>query len=295
MATLKFWGVRGSIPTPGPQTVRYGGNTSCAELRHDGKLFILDAGSGIRLLGNELLKSGTPTKAGIFISHMHWDHIQGIPFFTPAFLPQNHFTFYGAQDSEKNLLKIISDQMDPTYFPIELKDMAARLEFKTLFEGSYSIDGIQIQTMYVNHPGNALGYKFFLDGNSLVYISDNEPFTQGTAEDQQQPQDTDDIMLGEDGNQKLISFLSGTHTLVHDAQYTSDEYAKKMTWGHSPINYTVEIALQSGIQRLILFHHDPMHDDDTVDQMLQTARALVAESGKPLEVLAAMEGMEVQI
>lgn len=295
MATLKFWGVRGSIPTPGPQTVRYGGNTSCVELRHQDQLFILDAGSGIRLLGNELLKAGKPVKANIFISHMHWDHIQGIPFFTPAFLPQNHFTFYGAQDSDKNLLKIIADQMDPTYFPIELKDMAAHLEFRTLSEGFYTIDGVRVQTMYVNHPGNALGFKFFLNGNSLVYISDNEPFNQDTIDNQQSHENADDVILGEDGNQKLIHFLAGTHTLVHDAQYNSDEYAQKITWGHSPLNFTVQIALQAGIQRLVLFHHDPMHDDETVDEMLRSARALAAESGRTLEILAAKEGLELHI
>ncbi len=117
MATLKFWGVRGSIPTPGPETIRYGGNTSCSELRHNGKLFILDAGSGLRVLGNELLKAGIPVTASIFISHLHWDHIQGIPFFTPAFIPSNHFTFYGSEPAGKDLLTIIADQMDPTYFP----------------------------------------------------------------------------------------------------------------------------------------------------------------------------------
>jgi phosphoribosyl 1,2-cyclic phosphodiesterase len=122
MATLKFWGVRGSIPTPGPATVRYGGNTSCAELRHKDKLFILDAGSGLRVFGNELMKNGSPVKASIFISHMHWDHIQGIPFFTPAFIPGNDFTFYGGEAAGKDLPTIIADQMDPTYFPIEMKE-----------------------------------------------------------------------------------------------------------------------------------------------------------------------------
>ncbi|MBN1408127.1 MAG: MBL fold metallo-hydrolase [Calditrichaceae bacterium] len=290
MATLKFWGVRGSIPTPGPETVRYGGNTSCAELRHNDKLFILDAGSGLRVLGNDLLKTGSPITAHIFISHMHWDHIQGIPFFTPAFIPNNHFTFYGSEPAGKDLLTVIADQMDPTYFPIEMKDMGSTMEFKPLFEGTYKIDGIKVEALYVNHPGNALGYKFHLNKKTLVYISDNEPFLTADNND-----DPDQVLLGEDGNQKLINFIHDADVLIHDAQYTQDEYENKITWGHSPVEYTVDIAIKSGVKKLVLFHHDPLHNDDMIDQMLQLARHHVQNNSSLIEIIAASEGLTIDI
>ena len=290
MATLKFWGVRGSIPTPGPETVRYGGNTSCSELRHDDKLFILDAGSGLRVFGNELLKSGKPIMASIFISHMHWDHIQGIPFFTPAFIPSNHFTFYGSEPAGKDLPTIIADQMDPTYFPIEMKEMGSTMDFKPLFEDKYEIDGIQVETIYVNHPGNALGYKFHLNNKKLVYISDNEPFLKTDTND-----DPDQVLLGEDGNQKLINFITDVDVLVHDAQYTQDEYKKKITWGHSPVEYTVDIAIKAGVKKLVLFHHDPLHNDDMIDEMLKIAQDHAKSSDSSMEILAASEGLTINI
>lgn len=287
MATLKFWGVRGSIPTPGPATVRYGGNTSCSELQHDGKLFILDAGSGLRVLGNELLKTGKPISASILISHMHWDHIQGIPFFTPAFIPDNHFIFYGSAEAGKDLPTIIADQMDPTYFPIEMKEMGSTMKFEPLYEGKYDIDGVPVETIYVNHPGNALGYKFHLDDKKLVYISDNEPFPTAEKND-----DPEQVLLGEDSNKKLIDFIKDVDVLVHDAQYTQEEYEKKVTWGHSPIEYTVDIAVKARVKKLILFHHDPLHDDDTIDKMLAHAREYAKESGaNHIEILAASEGL----
>jgi phosphoribosyl 1,2-cyclic phosphodiesterase len=290
MATLKFWGVRGSIPTPGPETIRYGGNTSCSELRHNGKLFILDAGSGLRVLGNELLKSGIPVTASIFISHMHWDHIQGIPFFTPAFIPNNIFTFYGSEPAGKDLFTIIADQMDPTYFPIEMKQMGSTMNFKSLFEGKYEIEGIEVETIYVNHPGNALGYKFHLNNKTLVYISDNEPFPKIDENDK-----SNQIMLGEDSNQKLINFISNVDVLVHDAQYTQDEYEKKVTWGHSPVEYTVDIAMKAGVKKLVLFHHDPLHNDDMIDHMLNLARNHAQNNGSSMEILAASEGLTIEI
>lgn len=290
MATLKFWGVRGSIPTPGPTTVRYGGNTSCSELQHNDKLFILDAGSGLRVLGNELVKAGSPISASIFISHMHWDHIQGIPFFTPAFIPNNNFTFYGGEAAGKDLFTIIADQMDPTYFPIEMKEMGSNMNFQPLYEDSYEIDGIQLDTIYVNHPGNALGYKFHLNDKKLVYISDNEPFPKTDNDG-----NPDHVLLGEDSNQKLINFISNVDILVHDAQYTQDEYEKKITWGHSPIDYTVDIAIKAGVKKLVLFHHDPLHDDDMIDQMLKHAQEYAKKAGSQIDILAASEGLTIDI
>ena len=284
MTQLKFWGVRGSIPTPGPTTIRYGGNTSCLEIRFNEHLFILDAGSGIRALGNELAKQNQPIRGHIFISHMHWDHIQGIPFFAPAFLPGNHFTFYGANEVDANLKKIISGQMDPSYFPIEMGDMGAHLSFVPLNEGLIEVEGVPVESIFVNHPGNALGYKFRFNEAKIVYISDNEPFATVNEKD-------DTEFIGEDGNEKLVRFLMGADILIHDAQYTPEEYAGHVTWGHSPYDYAVQLAREAQVKKLILFHHDPLHNDDKIDEILDSARELAARDGSPLEVMAAKEGV----
>jgi len=282
MATIKFWGVRGSIPTPGPSTVKYGGNTSCAELRYKDKLFILDAGSGIRELGLELMKQGTGIQASILISHLHWDHIQGIPFFVPALVPGNDFTFYGAEDPEKDLATIIAEQMNPINFPIELKDMGSKLHFIPLSEGSYEIDGIKVDTIFINHPGYALAYKLHFDDRSLVYISDNEPFASA--------EDKNESYVGEDGREKLVNFIKNATVLIHDAQYTPEEYKSRVTWGHSPYDYTVNLGLDAKVEQLILFHHDPMHDDEALDNLYENALQIVKESGSEMELMMAREG-----
>jgi phosphoribosyl 1,2-cyclic phosphodiesterase len=288
MAIIKFWGVRGSIPTPGPTSVRYGGNTSCIELSHEGKLFILDAGSGLRALGNELMKRKQPIHAAILISHMHWDHIQGIPFFTPAFIPGNKFIFYGAEESDIKLESIIAGQMDPTYFPIEMKDMASKLEFHRLVEGRRQIDDLLIETIYVNHPGNALGYKIHAGEKTLTYISDNEPFIDYSSENKNK-------YIGEDGNRKLIDFIKGSHILIHDSQYTPEEYITHTTWGHSPFDYAVRLGLEAAVETLVLFHHDPLHSDDHIDEILERAKQLAAKANSGMKVIAAAEGMSVEV
>lgn len=290
MASVKFWGVRGSIPTPGPSTIKYGGNTSCVEVRHEDKLFIMDAGSGIRELGIDLLKKKEPVCASIFISHMHWDHIQGIPFFTPAYIPGNNFIFYGAEEPEKDLATIIRDQMNPTYFPIELQDMAGKLEFQSIFEGTHSIQGIRVDTLFLNHPGNSLGYKLHLGDHEIVYISDNEPFGWYQRKDAD-PEE----FIGEDGDLKLLDFIRNADLLIHDAQYTPEEYSNKQTWGHSPYDYTVKLASDAGVRHLVLYHHDPMHDDAFIDSILAKARELGKVSNPNLEISAAIEGNRLEL
>ena len=295
MAYVKFWGVRGSIPTPGPTTIRYGGNTPCVELRYsDDQFFILDAGSGIRELGNWLLQQGKPVKSHIFISHMHWDHIQGIPFFTPAYIPGNEFTFYGAHEADKKLEDILSDQMNIINFPIELASMAAKFKFKSLFEDIYTINNIKLETFYLNHPGFALGYKFKINEKNIVYISDNEPYPiqPGSPDSIENPEQ---VLYVEDNNQRLINYLDGAEIFIHDAQYTPNEYKTKYQWGHSPYDYTVNIALQAQIKNLILFHHDPTHDDDFIDQMVESAKRISWQHGSNMTIIAAREGLQLEI
>ena len=295
MAYIKFWGVRGSIPTPGPQTNRYGGNTPCLELNYDGdNFFILDAGSGIRALGLHLMSLGKPVKSHVFISHMHWDHIQGIPFFVPAFIPGNEFVFHGAQEADMNLEDILADQMNPVNFPVQIEVMASKFNFEPLYEGKYTIEGIEIETMYLNHPGYALGYKFYINDKAVIYISDNEPYPifPETARDSDNP---DQIQIVEDNNQRLINFVRDAHILIHDSQYTPEEYKTKVQWGHSPYDYTVKVALEAGVKNLVLFHHDPLHDDNFVDGIVDAARKISWQAGSNMKIIGAQEGLEITL
>lgn len=285
MAYIKFWGVRGSIPTPGPSTVRYGGNTPCLELRFsDDHFFILDAGSGLRELGLSLLKSGEKLKSNIFISHMHWDHIQGIPFFVPALLPGNEFVFHGGEDPSKSLKDILENQMNPINFPITMQQMASNLNFEALDVGTYEIEGIKVETMRLNHPGKALGYKFYVNEQTIVYISDNEPYSHEYDHKNNKVLEFNDL---------LLDFTKNVDVLIHDAQYTPEEFKTRITWGHSPYDFTVNLAMTSNVKKLVIFHHDPVHDDDFVDDMILAAKNIAKTTSSNLEILGAKEGLEI--
>lgn len=295
MAYIKFWGVRGSIPTPGPSTIRYGGNTPCPELAYsDDKFFILDAGTGIRAFGQHLMQLKKPLHSHIFISHMHWDHIQGFPFFIPAFIPGNSFILHGAPEADMKLQDILADQMNPINFPVQIDEMRSRFEYQELYEGSYEFDGIKVDTLYLNHPGYALGYKFGINNKSLVYVSDNEPypFYPASAAASNNPKE---IQFIEDGNQRIINFCKQADILIHDAQYTPEEYKTKNQWGHSPYDYTVRIALQAGVKILVLFHHDPTHNDEFIDKLVEAAKKISWQSGSTMKILGATEGMSLAL
>ncbi len=298
---LKFWGVRGSIPTPGKGTLHYGGNTSCVELNFPGKpLFILDGGSGIRELGKELLKSPEPVKGYIFISHFHWDHIQGLPFFKPAFKPGNHFTFFGCDEPHLQLKDLFSLQMKPSFFPLAIEDMLATIEFKPILQTELEVEGVVIKTIFLNHPGYALGYRFEFAGKSLVYISDNEPFVENHSPITAEQQATDSIedrfeSYVENKEENLVSFLKDCDLLIHDTQFLPEEYQEKITWGHSPYHYTVDLAVKSGAKKLVLFHHDPDHDDRTIELILELSRRRLEEKGCNIPCIAAREGETLEI
>jgi phosphoribosyl 1,2-cyclic phosphodiesterase len=295
MAYLKFWGVRGSIPTPGPTTLRYGGNTPCVELNYDGdNFFILDAGSGIRAFGQHLMGRGKPVKSHIFISHMHWDHIQGIPFFVPAFIPGNEFVFHGAQEADVKLEDILADQMNPVNFPVQIDEMASKFKFQEMYEGSYTIEGIKTEAMYLNHPGYALGYKFLINKKPVVYVSDNEPYPVHPNTSKESDNPTGNKLI-EDNNQRMINFARDAHIFIHDAQYTPEEYKSKYQWGHSPYDYTVKIALEAGVNTLVLFHHDPVHDDDFIDGMVDSAKKISWQAGSNMKIIGAREGLELPL
>ena len=287
--TLKFWGTRGSIPSPGSATVRYGGNTPCVELRpSDGRLIILDAGTGIRELGRVLTErgNGAPLTGDIFLTHAHWDHIQGIPFFAPLFKKGNHFTIWGSRSLQTSIDRVVRDQMSPVVFPVTFEELESRIDFQYLSDERCDAEGYQVQAMAVRHPGGALAYRF-TDGNAggpaLVYVSDNELNEQAKYVD-------------EPGwRERFVNFTRGASVLVHDTMYTSGEYDSFVGWGHSTYEDAVELALEAEVERLLLFHHRPERTDDEVDRCLASCRAMVQSRGGRLEVEAAAEGMTLTV
>ena len=296
---IKFWGTRGSIPTPGKLTVRYGGNTPCIELRLDNdELFILDAGTGIRNLGETLIENGESIKAHLFISHPHWDHIQGFPFFKPAFVSGNDLTFIGGETDKVSLQKMIADQMNKIYFPVQLNELKADIKFRRVGEGEFKISTATIKTIYVNHPSFAIGYRISHAGKSLVYISDNEPFDRQVAH---AIRNVEKVVVDEydrvngDPNQRVFDFVRGADVLIHDATYTPEEYVDRVGWGHSHYLFTLRVAAEGEVKRLILFHHDPSHSDEKVDDILRKCEKEIRNRKYTFDCLAASEGLELEI
>lgn len=294
---LRFWGVRGSIPTPGSGTVRYGGNTPSIELRLDqNELIILDAGTGIRNLGDHLISTGEHFRTYILITHPHWDHIQGFPFFKPAFVPGNEITVIGTDRPEIDLEHIIADQMKSIYFPVQLKALKAKLHFKSIGEEEFTIFGARVRTIYVNHPGFTVGYRIDYNGRSLVYVSDNEPFDPVAAKGLTNFEpDVVQRFFAHDGdaNQRIVEFARGADVFIHDATYTPDEYAEKVGWGHSHFAFTLRMAHEAEVKHCVLFHHEPNRTDAQIDSILERCRVLMEQEGYRFECSAAAEGAEI--
>jgi phosphoribosyl 1,2-cyclic phosphodiesterase len=287
--TLRFWGTRGSIPSPGPTTVRYGGNTPCVELRTaEGWLVILDAGTGIRELGRSLVEraNGRAVSGDIFLTHAHWDHIQGIPFFAPLFHKGNHFTIWGSQSLQTSIDRVVRDQMSPVVFPVSFEELQAQIDFQDLAEECRAGRGYDVSAMAVRHPGGALGYRFTngnAGGRAFVYVSDNELNPAARYED------------AAGWRARFVEFARGAAVLVHDTMYTTQEYDAFVGWGHSTYDDAVELAMEAGVERLVLFHHRPERTDDEVDRCLEACRTMVKSRGSRLEIVAAAEGMSLTV
>jgi len=283
---VRFWGTRGSIATPGPQTTHYGGNTSCVEVRaDDGTLLILDCGTGARELGLHLLQvEPRPLRLHLLIGHTHWDHIQGFPFFDPAFLPDTELSLYAPHDVQRSLEEALAGQMQYPYFPVKLDDLRSHMHYIELEEGVFDIGNIRVETRYLNHTAPTMAYRLSSAGTTLAYVTDHEPFG-----------DVETCGIQHPGDQHHIEFLRGADLIIHDAQYTPEEYRHKVGWGHSTIDYAMDVAVAAGAARLALFHHDPGHTDETMGALEQAIRARVAGSSSQLEVFAAVEGQSLQL
>src|SRR2546428_2376586 len=284
---IRFWGTRGSLAKPGPDTVRYGGNTSCVEVRAaDGTLIVLDCGTGAHDLGRALLMPGDrPERGHLLISHTHWDHIQGFPFFGSLFVPDTEWDVYAPRGLSRSLEAVLAGQMEYAYFPITLGQMGATIRYHDIDEGVFEAGGVRVTARYLNHPALALGYRLEADGAALVYATDHEPHSrhhQSSA-----PVHRED--------QRHIDFLAGADLIVHDAMYTEAEYPAKMSWGHSSAAQAVDFAIAARARWLALFHHDPSRDDDAVDRLVEVCRARAAAAGSPLDVFAAAEGQVVDL
>lgn len=292
---ITFWGTRGSIAAPGAGTVRYGGNTSCVQLVTDaGTLLVLDCGTGARNLGNHLVKLLPDGMEGhILFTHTHWDHIQGFPFFAPIFAPSNTWKIYGPTDGEHELEQALSGQMQYTYFPVELDQINASITCFDLGEGDLDIEDVHVCSQYLNHPAVTLGYRIEVGGATVVYCTDHEPFVPVLFGGDPPVPSLETIIHA--GDRRHADFLAGADLVIHDAQYTVQEYEYKRNWGHSTIDYVVDVAHVAGVKRLALYHHDPLHDDEALDRIQADARSRAARLGGTMDVFCAREGETIDL
>jgi len=270
---IKFWGVRGSTPAPQPENMRYGGNTSCVEVRVGDQLFIFDCGTGFRIFGNALRRefNGRSVSAHVFVSHFHWDHIQGLPFFGPLYDNRdNHFQFH-CSNKIRSLKQVFEEQMAAPFFPVGLNEMQARQEFYDLDKGSLDLGNAQLKAKWLNHPQGCMGFRLESKDGIVVYATDNEP---GNTE----------------FDKNVRTLAAGADVLIYDAQYLPEEYeAQRRGWGHSHWREAVNVAMESGAKELILFHHDPDHNDACIDKVVKEARNYYPR------VRAAAEGMQIDL
>jgi phosphoribosyl 1,2-cyclic phosphodiesterase len=272
------WGARGSVPSPGPRTVRYGGNTSCIEISTDGRRVILDAGTGIIAAGQRLAGEATDRPIELFLTHFHWDHIQGLPFFAPLRDPAAVVRIHAAPRQGDKIDRLLAVQMGAPFFPVTLQDMPARVEYHDL-EGRGWTDGdLTVKPFPVRHPDHASGFRITAGGATVVYIPDNEPEAANYPRASWP---------------ELVEFARGADVLLHDAMFTAAEYDSRRGWGHGTVEQAVRFAQAAGVGRLLMFHHHPERTDEQIDAILEAVQRQGGASGDSLHVAAAVEGEEI--
>ncbi len=294
---VRFWGVRGSIPTPGIQTAMFGGNTSCVEVRVGEQVIILDAGSGIRALGQALMREFRDKQLDItmLVTHTHWDHIQGFPFFIPAYNPKVNVRIVGYEGAVHGLRGALFEQMQSAFFPVGLNQMASHVTFEELSEMEFTIGAVKVRTIFANHPGICLGYRLSTPKGDIVYMPDHEAYERHEIERQKlagenSPPSLDYARLQDE---KVIEFIRGADVVIGDTQYDATEYPSRLGWGHTCADDAVELAMRAGVKHLFLFHHDPDHQDEKMVAMITAAEARVAAASSSMIVSAAREGAEL--
>jgi len=284
-ARFKLWGTRGSTPTPGAQFLRTGGNTSCMSVASGGELFIFDAGSGIRDLGLEML-TAPPRKVHLFITHTHWDHIQGFPFFGPAYVPGFEILIYGAEGFGKDLKAVFRGQLDREYFPVQMEDMQSRLHFRHLTANPLRAGSARVSWEFAQHPGATVGYKIEIGGKKIAWVPDNE-FLQGYTGSPGEITRDHPLALP---YAAMIDFLSDADVVIHEAQYTPEEYPGKIRWGHSSVSNACVLMKLAGVPRWVVTHHDPLHDDTFLEAKLNLTRQILEQIGHPIYVSHGYDG-----
>ena len=278
---VTFYGVRGSTPCDHPEQARYGGNTACVALEAPGETpVVFDLGTGLRYFG-----AGQPTdgsfRGAVLLSHLHWDHVQGLPFFVPVDRRGARLDIYGPEQEEGPLGEVFTGIMRPPYFPVTPYELRGSIDFHDCGDTDFEIDGRQVCSRWVRHNGPTLGYRVQWNGHAVTYIPDHGPGTH--------PEDADDHIP-----RRIRELCDGVDLLIHDAQYWPDEWTTKNDWGHCTIDYAVRVAIEAGVKSLVLFHHDPAHDDEEVDRILRYAEGLAAGSSIE-EVIAAVEGLTISL
>jgi phosphoribosyl 1,2-cyclic phosphodiesterase len=290
--------VRGSIPTPGPTTVKYGGNTSCVEVRADGQINILDAGTGLRLLGRALMAEfdDQPLDLTVLLTHTHWDHIQGLPFFLPVYKPHNQLRILGYEGARHGLDNVLTSQMESPFFPIGLREVPANVGIEELKEMSFCLGSVRVEACFANHPGICVGYRLHTSSGSIAFFPDNEP-QHGHRPPVNAPADLGNraMQYAREEDLKMVEFLRGTDVLIMDSQYDRNEYKSHVGWGHGCVDDVVSLAIEAEVKKLFLFHHDPDHDDATITRMVAHARRLAKKRKSRLIIEAAREGAKVKL
>lgn len=276
---IRFWGTRGSIAVPGRDTTFYGGNTTCLEVTlKSGRKVIVDAGTGIRRLGERFLSSGQEVDIHLLITHIHWDHVLGFPFFGPIFDPTTKIVIDGYPTCMKGLRYTFDNKMGDGFFPVRFDDLKAKIKYREeIRRKPLRLDGVTIDTIPLNHPQGGFGYRFQEGDSRVVFITDNELNNTGKSDPHMEA---------------CIRFCEGADVLIHDAQYTPDEIEERKGWGHSDFISTVELAVKASVGRLILFHHDPTRKDPEVTAIKDRCEALAAEADAAMDIEAAVEDSE---